>query len=256
MKLAASMVVRNELHRYLRPCLDSLLEFCDTVIVMDDASEDGTLDWLRDHPDERIAFYASDRSTFFKHEGQTRQRLLLKTLAHDPTHVLSLDADELVDNGPKLRAALERKPDVPVWSLLIEEVWTMRDSDLLIREDGGWRSHPLNCLWRVPDDTRHLHIMDRRLACRRVPTVVWQQRAEPVGASLLHFGWANRGERQQRLKRYLDHDRGQFHAMSHLQSSKWADGDPRLKLRAREWPTSDAFDLLRLRVAEDIRLAQ
>lgn len=255
MKLAASLVVRNELGRYLEPCIEHLLEFCDIVVVQDDGSDDGTRRWLQDHDDERIALYANSTSTFFVHEGQTRQRLLVKTLAHEPTHVLNIDADEFVDAGTQLRAALKAEPDVPFWSLSIEEIRVMKQDHLLVREDGSWKTHDITCLWKVPDDIRRLKIMDRRLACRRVPTLVWQARGKAVGVSLLHFGWNNPSERKERAARYAQHDGGRFHANTHLKSILWGDDDPRMKLRSREWPSGSAFDSLRLRLADGVASA-
>ena len=40
-KLAASLILRNERARYLDACLSSLLEFCDDICVVDDGSTDG-----------------------------------------------------------------------------------------------------------------------------------------------------------------------------------------------------------------------
>jgi glycosyltransferase involved in cell wall biosynthesis len=45
-KLIASLIVRNELKRYLEPCVAHLLEFCDEIRVLDDRSDDGTREWL------------------------------------------------------------------------------------------------------------------------------------------------------------------------------------------------------------------
>lgn len=253
MNLCASLVVRNELGRYLAPCIEHLLAFCDHVVVMDDGSDDGTREWLKECAvidlDGRLVVYYRDRSTFFEHEGRTRQRLLDWTLREQPTHVLNLDADEFVSDGAALRARIGREPDVPIWSLEIEEVWTAGDT-LGVREDGGWRSHPLPVLWRV-DPAVNYRIMDRKLACRRVPTQILRSssRAVASGVSLLHYGWADPTERAVRLARYREHDGGRFHANAHLDSIEYADDDPRLQLRERPWPEGAVFDALRERIA-------
>lgn len=242
-RLCASLVCRNELSRYLPLVLENLLGFCDQIVIVDDGSDDGTREFLVEHDDPRISVFLNPRPTFFEHEGQTRQRLLVETLAHEPTHVLNVDCDELVSDGHELRRLLSDQPNVDVWGLSIEEVWGTTENRLLIREDGGWRSHPLNVLWRVPSAINDLKIMDRRLACRRVPTTVWQQPARATGVSLLHFGWANKHERAARYARYQQHDRGRFHASSHLRSIMAP--DHRVKLRARDWPEGPEFDAVR-----------
>ncbi len=244
MNLTASLVVRNELHRYLEPCVEHLLAFCDTVVVLDDASDDGTREWLIEHPDERLIVAQQSRSTFYEHEGRTRQLLIDTTLAHAPTHVLSIDADEFISDGALLRQRLEADPDTAVWQLNIEEIWRANDH-LYVREDGGWRTHGLAVLWKAPPPGIHWRILDRKLACRRVPTQVLSEmgRAKPTNVDLLHFGWSNPSERATRYARYTRHDNGKFHASAHLRSIMWP--DTRVRLRQRDWPDGETFALLR-----------
>jgi Glycosyl transferase family 2 len=248
-RLCASIVCRNELSRYLPLCLDNLLCFCDMVAVLDDGSDDGTREFLIDHPDKRVHVF-TQTPKFFEHEGRTRQSLLVDTLALEPTHVLNVDCDELVDDGPRLRRFLEQQPEVPVWSLIIEEAWKLGRRAIQIREDGGWRSHPLNVLWTVPSTINDLRIMDRRLACRRVPTAVWQQAGKPTGVGLLHFGWANPAERRARYDRYTRHDNGRFHASSHLRSIMLPEN--KMRFRRRGWPAGAEFDQIRERLADNV----
>ncbi len=47
MKLVAAIPARNELGRYLEPCVAHLLEFCDAVRIGDDGSSDGWQEALR-----------------------------------------------------------------------------------------------------------------------------------------------------------------------------------------------------------------
>lgn len=234
MNLVASLVVRNELGRFLVPCIEHLRAFCDTVVVLDDASADGTNVWLINHPDERIIVWNSSPSSFFEHEGRTRQRLLDYTLAQNPTHVLSIDADEFISDGPALRALLERQPDVPVWALNMEEIWNADQNHLSVREDGGWRTHPLSVLWKAPPAGTSWRMLDKKLACRRVPREVLAQKARDSGVEVLHFGWSDASDRQRRYDRYARHDGGRFHASRHLDSILWKDA--RVKLRTRPWP--------------------
>lgn len=246
MKLAASLVVRNELTRYLPACIDHLLEFVDLVVVLDDASDDGTREYLIDHQDDRLHVILNPRSTFYEHEGRTRQLLVDATLGFSPTHVLSLDADEFVSDGELLRRRVEAEPQVEVWTLEITEVWKPLPSALGIREDGGWRTHPLNCLWRA--DAGPPKMLDKKLACRRVPAWVntGGRSRKSTGAALLHFGWANERERQARYDRYTRHDGGRFHASSHLRSIMW--DDRRVRIRMASWPAGRVFDGLRERL--------
>lgn len=238
MNLVASLIVRNERGRYLKPCIDHLLDFCDLVAIVDDASDDDTRRWLFEHPDKRVRVDITNiEPEFYAHEGHARQHLLDWTLAMNPTHVLSLDADEFVSDGAGLRARLEADPNIAVWTLSIEEIWEARADALRLRIDGGWRTHPLACCWRAPAlPSAAWKMMDKQLACRRVPMPVLSAsgRARDSQTSLLHVGWSNKSERQRRHARYAQHDQGRFHARAHLDSIMW--DDRRVTLRDRAWP--------------------
>jgi hypothetical protein len=235
--LTAALVTRNEVRRYLPIVVEHLLAFCDTVVVLDDGSDDGTRQWLCDHEEEgkRLQVSWQPRSTFYQHEGRIRQSLLDLTLAQKPTAVLSLDADELVSDGAVLREYLDRDPDVAIWSLAIAEVWQADASSLWTRQDGGWRTHPLCVLWRIEPGATY-RMMNRKLACGRVPTRVIRSasRAVPTGESLFHFGWTDESERVARHARYTKHDGGRFHRSDHLDSILW--NDERVELEAHSWP--------------------
>lgn len=234
MKLVAAMMVGpGELDRYLPVTVPALLAFCDEVVIRcEGEAERDYLDTLD------VAFSFADPS-FFAHEGRARQELLDYTLAFDPTHVLAVDADELATDPAAVRAACETDAPGP-WTLGMEEVWEACDDRLCIREDGGWRTHEVPCLWRVPPGTDGLRIADRALACGRVPESVDAQAragaAVSTGSSLLHLGWANASERQARYERYATHDGGRFHASAHLQSIMWP--PDLVQLRPRPWPTA------------------
>lgn len=247
--LVAMMVVRNEWDRYLAPCLRHLLEYCDEIRILDDASDD---DWqkkakraLGKNFTEKVQILRQEEPTFFVHEGQTRQRLLEWTMEGAPTHILSIDADELVGDGTRIRRMLERYPTTEFFSLNMQEVWKASEADLQIRQDGGWREHPVTILFRAPSArelarnrqmARDWHLPDRALACGRVPTYVNSRMRGRIMTltDILHFGWACEADRVARHHRYAVADGGKFHHSTHLDSILW--GDERVKLTRRRWP--------------------
>lgn len=233
MQLTASLIVRNELGRYLIPCVEHLRTFCDRIVIVDDASDDGTSEWLEEHEDDQLAVIVQPASRFYQHEGQARQRLLDYTLDTHPTHVLNLDADEFLADGPELRRLVEAQPDVAAWHIPIEEVWMANGDHYLHRTDGGWSMGRTLC-WKVPD--RKLSFPNRRLACGRVPMQIRTFRATPAGpgVSLLHVGWLDPSQREPRHARYVRHDGGRFHASAHLDSILWP--PERISLHMRPWP--------------------
>lgn len=208
------MIGPGEDDRYLPEVLAHLGGFCDTVVFRDTPSEE-----------------------FYGHEGRARQTLLDMTLEAEPTHVLAIDADEFVTDGQAIRRVCENGGGNGVWTLPMEEVWAADERHLWTRQDGGWRAHPVPILYAVPErrDGRW-RIMDRALACGREPIYVRQlaAKASPSGASVLHFGWANRSERQARYDRYAKADGGRFHTSAHLRSI--LDPDRKVRLAKRHWP--------------------
>jgi len=233
MNLVASVIVKNELGRYLQACIGSLREFCDMIAVLDDGSTDRTGEWLDDNADDQlvVSHLDPDDAFFAGHEGRRRQALLDFTVKQQPTHILAIDADEFVAEGHLVKAFCQSTR--LVGTLVMEEVWEAGDQ-LLVRQDGGWRPHPVPILYAVVQDD--LLITDRALACGREPISVRRMagRARRTGTSVLHFGWANPDTRQERYDRYAIADKGQFHASRHLDSILWA--DDRVKLAARAWP--------------------
>jgi glycosyltransferase involved in cell wall biosynthesis len=241
MKLVASCIVHNEVDRFLRPFFDHLLEFVDEIRVLDDGSTDDfkEIGW---YDDERVVILRNDRSVFYEHEGRARQALLEWTMQGEPTVVLAIDADEFVDDGQALRTAVSKANPSGVWQVVMEEIWQADERNLMVRQDGGWKQHPIGVVYWVPPDhatnrhtQRNWRIPDRPLACGRVPHMIGQNRVfTPEIASLLHFGWACEADREARYQRYVEHDGGRHHAGPHLQSIMW--GPDRVELTRRKWP--------------------
>jgi glycosyltransferase involved in cell wall biosynthesis len=236
LNLVASLIVKNELGRYLQACIGSLRDFCDLIVVVDDGSTDRTGEWLDDNADDRmvVKHLDPDDGFFAGHEGRRRQALLDFTVEQKPTHVLAIDADEFVADGALVRHFCELP--LQTGQLLMQEVWKMEPSGLSIRQDGGWRPHPVPILWRC--DTYEpgvWTINDRALACGREPTATRRmRRPRPTGTEILHFGWANEAERELRYQRYVEHDDGNFHNRRHLDSIMFT--DIQVTLAGRKWP--------------------
>jgi glycosyltransferase involved in cell wall biosynthesis len=250
-RLVAAMIVRNELERYLPLSIASLLSFCDEVRVIDDYSSDGSYEWLRSVPNVHVL--TNPAITFDEHEGKARQALLDWVRDARPTHVIAIDGDEFVTNGDELRKDLAFHADTHVWGLEMQEVWEADESGLMVRQDGGWKSHPVPVVWRIPPrpNDEYWKIREKALACGREPEIVSQQRhsARFAGIGILHFGWTNKTERKRRYDRYMALDGGRFHASRHLQSIMWE--GRRVRLEKRAWPPSLDRDAILHRVRQE-----
>lgn len=258
-KLAASVLVHNEARRYLFPFLAHLCAFCDEVRVLDDGSTDDWADHLHDlNPPasdpfaryrghlggsavdlDRIHVLRAEHPMFFTHEGEARNQLLQWTFEGNPTHVLAIDADEFVTDGPALRRALEEHQAAPAWTLQMCEVWKASEECVCVRYDGQWSPRPVAAVYRAPGSLDgRWRVADRKLAPGREPMAVRdlqrQNRCRLSNVSMLHLGWANQAERVARHARYTEHDGGRFHANLHLDSILWP--DRRVELWADPWP--------------------
>lgn len=258
MKLVASLIVRNELDRYLGLAIEHLQQYTDEIRVLDDGSTDGSGEYLRD---QGVSVLVNDGPTFKEHEGAARQRLLTHTMGAEPDWILAIDADEFVGDPYRLRAAIEDSSSrgrlgPPAYTLDMQEVWEATPEILGIRTDGGWRPHGCPILFRVPtlpqERRQGWKINPKRLACGREPMIVRRNYglARASGSAVLHFGWARESERQARYEHYVELDGGRYHANSHIQSI--VAPPERIRTLTSEWPaglTDFAEDISR-RAAE------
>jgi len=229
MNLVASVMCRNELGRFLPLAVSHLLSFCDSIAVLDDASDDGSADWLAKQ--DRVSLLRRDEPGFFEHEGRTRQELYDFTVAQNPTHVLSIDCDEFIGDPLKVRQACSRG-DI-VFQLGLAEVWKADVNNLYLRIDGHWKERRVPILFRPK---RGYTIRDRKLACGREPQEIVKLagRAREVGTTVYHMGWLDERARAARYARYAEHDKGNYHARAHLQSIMFP--DRKVRMATEPWP--------------------
>jgi len=236
MRLVASLIVRNEMERYLPLAVSHLLSFVDEIRVLDDGSDDGTYEWLSSHEPDVIKVMRNDGPTFFEHEGRARQRLLDWTWEGRPDYVLAIDADEFVGEPDALCEALSQNSDVLILHLV--EAWKIDHGGISIRVDGLWGPRKVPILYRAPRIAygRTWKIADRKLACGREPIEVVRasRRGLELDVDIYHFGWVRQAERQARAERYFEHDGGNFHQNRHLQSILYPDN--KVGLKGKPWP--------------------
>jgi glycosyltransferase involved in cell wall biosynthesis len=226
MKLVASMPARNELTRYLPEVVESLERFVDEIVVLDDGSVDGTYEWCQER--ESVTVKRAAESSWSQHEGAFRRELQDVTLEQNPSHVLAIDADELIPDGPALRQIVARSTKRgQVFTLRMVELWAL--DPLTARYDGGWKPRVMPLIYRVPKSWRaDWYIFGPPMACPRLPPaarILARRRSTAVatGLDVLHLGWADPTDRVRRAERYADLDGGRYHAKRHLDSILWPD---------------------------------
>lgn len=93
--VSAVLIVKNEVH-VLEPCLESLVQWVDEIVVLDSGSTDGTL--------ELAARYGAKVHIREDWEGYGIQRQRAQSLATGD-YILAIDADERI--SPELRQSIE-----------------------------------------------------------------------------------------------------------------------------------------------------
>ena len=231
MRLVAVTNTQNERGRYLERTGPALLKFVDEWVVQDDASTDGTPDYLTSIGAH--VFEAVDGARWREDEGALHNRLLEHALSFEPTHVIAVDADEVVLDGAGVRTALEvdeemltREGRPRVYTLTMLELWQMDPP--LVRHDGGWRPHEVGICYSVPPAGIGA-IRSKKLASPRIPhdavLEIRRRRGRATGVAIVHLGWANPLERAERHRRYAELDGGRYHTRRHLASILYPDAE-------------------------------
>lgn len=233
------MNTRNELGRYLKLTVPALAEFCDEIRINDDGSTDGTFEWLLEQP--KVSVQRNPGPTWRENEGELHQTLLDWTIAAEPTHVLAIDADEIVVGGERLREVAEENPAQRTFTLRMVEIWRRDTHPWQMRVDGRWGPRPVGIFYGMPRQLPRRYfqgkgewrIWGRKMAGGRVPRVIRtdQIHGDPMesGVDILHLGWSDPAERAGRYQRYVELDGGNFHAKKHLDSIMLPDAEIELQ---------------------------
>lgn len=202
-KLICTMPVRNE-DWVLGLSLRAVLLWCDEVVVLNHASTDRTPDIL-----EEIQAESPGRVTvLLDHDPQWsemahRQRLLEEARRHEATHIVMVDADEVLTANllPVIRALVQATPQGHVlqlpWICLRGDignyhsagVWAQQDVSMAFRDEP--RAH-----WAARDgyDFHHRHPMG-------MPHIPYRPLRTRGQGGLMHLQFVS--EARLRAKQYL-----------------------------------------------------
>lgn len=220
MTVHTMMIVRNEAHRHLERalrCAQQIQRLAGgSIIITDDASEDGTAEICK-KVTRRVQ--RTEEPMFWQHEGRARQRHLdyVGFWVEPGDWVLSLDADETINDPAKLVAATEqaRHTDLAI-GLPLYEFWSLTE----YRTDGLWFGTMTTRLFRWREDAR---IKDKEMACGSEPLYVqdavtrghwWKQ----TDAHLLHWGYSRSADRERKHALYSQRAGGHGHNAKHIAS--------------------------------------
>jgi len=201
MRIAGFLKVRNGLlrDRELPLVFDQLSSLCDEVFVADDASLDGTAEWLRERLPARHIVTALRGEHGFARELFVKQKLLERIHSAGPwDFILWLDSDELLDVGAAagLRLFAQAVKDDTAVGYAPRDYVQLWGTPGWRRTDGIFGATPARSrLWRYSPE---LAFRPHRGLGHLDEQVPWQVRVGEQGellGGLLHFGWTGQRRR-------------------------------------------------------------
>ena len=215
--ITLSMVVRNEAGRFLERALDRHRDFIDSAVIIDDASEDNTVDIIQRSLQGVPLKIIKNPHSKFHNEIALRKQQWEQTIATQPDWILNLDADEVMDDRAlqSLRAlAQQRERQYIGFSLY--DMW----SDTHYRDDDLWTAHKRSWgfLFRyTPFFAYEWNSVG--LHCGRFPANLRFFGLAHTNLRIQHLGWSREEDRLAKWRRYTSLDpEGRFGSMAQYQS--------------------------------------
>ncbi|PQP84379.1 glycosyl transferase family 2 [Paenibacillus sp. PCH8] len=224
-KLTAMLQVRNERGRYLEEVLHDLSEFVDEIVIVDDASTDGTPEICKAFP--KVVRLEVLEKPLFAEEWRLRNTLWQAAAGTRPDWLLSVDADELYSTeAKKAIRALINQEYADWFAFRFYDMW---DGRTHYREDDLWclhKRHTASLVRYMPGypyfyPQQNHHVPRLPLSCTVLPGVSTELKVQ-------HLGWA--GSLEDRVRKYLRYKRidpsGEWGSLAHYESI--LDPEPRL----------------------------
>lgn len=203
-RITLAMLVRNEADRYLEKVLRHAARYIDSAVILDDASEDSTVEVCRKALEGIPLVLVSNSEPSFKNEVSLRKQHWELTLETNPDWVLLLDADEMFEE----RAVQEIKilasnPGVEVYSFRLYDMWNEEN----FRDDRLWSAHQrywARMVRFVPGFPYRW--LENPLHCGGLPRNIHDMKAASSSLRIKHFGWMKPADRLTKYYRYKKAD--------------------------------------------------
>jgi len=194
------MIVRNEAERYLDKVLQQMVQICDKVIILDDNSNDNTVEVCESYGCE---VYQTDKRIWDKNESILRQQLwdLVTNQAEEGDWILCLDADEYFNSKhlPFIDYLFNTvSNEVDGIGFKLYDMWNNRE----YRDDEYWQAHKHYWCMAIRYTTQVKYQWNNKaLHGGRFPFNA-SQRMLPTEIPILHMGWATEHSRSLKYNRY------------------------------------------------------
>ncbi|MEG6520553.1 glycosyltransferase [Desulfotomaculum sp. 1211_IL3151] len=199
-KITLAMLVRNESGRFLAQVLAQARQYIDNAVILDDASEDNTIEECKQALEGIPLTVVSNPVSGFDNEVSLRKQLWQMAVGTKPDWILILDADEVFEaSAPAILKNLAKRKDVYWYSFRLFDMWTERH----YREDRHWCAHqffrPLMVRY-IPGHDYRWH--EAPLHCGRFPLNISGMNGENHPLRIKHLGWLKPEDRLAKYYRY------------------------------------------------------
>jgi len=216
-KLTLAMLVRNEADRYLTQVLKHAAQYIDEAVILDDASEDNTVEVCRDILQGIPLHLVSNKSPCFYNEINLRKQLWDLTISTNPDWILCLDADEVFEDRVKQEIRLLiNQPYYDYYAFRLYDFW----SPTHYREDKYWEAHKYYRTFLIRYQPRFLYKWkESPLHCGRFPVNITDLPGAVSRLKIKHLGWATPEDRLKKYQRYMEQDpEGKYGIMEQYRS--------------------------------------
>jgi glycosyltransferase involved in cell wall biosynthesis len=206
-KLVTALLVRNEAapDRYLRAVLQNAKQWSDTVLVLDDQSDDATPDICRE--EGAIVMERGDPNHAWGNEAPARQELWdiaveAARVKSNDGWIIFCDADQILSADPR---PLCKTVELNAWCWPLLDLW---DSETTHRTDGYWQASRTPRPWmvcpsRVPEGWV-AEWPERGIHCGHIPqNFPFKAATAPPQYFWAHMSYLKREHRVQKHAMYL-----------------------------------------------------
>lgn len=200
-KITLAMLVRNESGRHLEKVLTQTTEYIDHAVILDDASEDNTVELCEKIFKGIPLTLFSNKEPLFHNEILLRRQLWEMAVRTNPEWIIILDADELFEenSSEKLRELLSNSSQVDYLSFRLFDLW----SETQYRDDPLWQAHK----WYRPFIVRNIPDFQAQWQetpqhCGRFPKNIMDLRGDTSPLRIKHLGWVRPQDRLAKYYRY------------------------------------------------------
>lgn len=203
--ICGAIICRNEADRYLKRTLENVTSLCDTFVVVDDGSTDGTVELCESFKPERLITLESIEGFWGKDEASPRKTLwdlAAVTVGADGWIYFSDSDHELLGCDRQTMKSLAASENVNAWSWPLYDCWESED---LMRVDGWWIGHDHPRPWMV----RAFPSADFKATWGRTDIHVghipqnFPLRAGIAPGGIRHLGYIKREHREEKARKYL-----------------------------------------------------